>query len=77
MPGCESAQVVKQISPRRLYAVNDLYFTAWMQAEKLIDALNQVRDAYTELADTTTNQVRATISVPWVSAQNHRRTFPG
>jgi hypothetical protein len=38
---------------------------AWMQAEKLIDALNQVRDAYTELADTTTNQVRATISVPW------------
>jgi hypothetical protein len=38
---------------------------AWMQSERMLDSLNQVKASYQELADSFTKQVRAVITVPW------------
>jgi len=41
------------------------FILAWMKNQRMLDSLQQVKASYIELADSSTKQVRAIITVPW------------
>jgi len=42
----------------------------WMQSERMLDSLPLVKASYQELVDASSNQIRATITVPWDPSSN-------
>eukprot|EP00906_Rhabdomonas_costata_P015936 RCo022840 len=42
----------------------------WMQSERMLDSLQNVKSSYQELVDALAKQIRATITVPWDPSSN-------